>query len=387
MDWGPPRDDDEQAALERVLQLSFGLANLSWASWFERVGQGNIRVLRERGRVVAGLGVYPLRQYWAGKSLPMGGVAGVGVAPERRGAGLARAMMIETLRELRAAGVPLSVLYASTSSLYRGVGYEQARAKITYEAPLASLPRGRHDLLVRAVDPRQHAPFAPLYAARAREWSGHLDRSGAIWSRVAEPTGEVTYGYLVGTDDAPSAYLVHTQKAVRSIHFEVNVRDIVWTSQAAAERIVGLLSDLRSLGDTLVWTGVTSDPLVSMLPEQTYRVRALDRWMLRIVDVVRALEDRGWPPLDGELHLQLTDELLPDNAGPWTLRVSSGIARVERGGRGELALDVAALASMYTGFASPYALRARGALAAPDAVLPLATALFAGPDPWLCDHF
>ena len=386
MDWGPPRNDAEVQALERVLQQSFGIPNLPWTSWFERVGRERIRVVRAQGRVVAGLGVYSLAQFWGGEVVPMGGVAGVGVAAEVRGTGIARAMMAETLRELRGAGVPLSALYPSTTALYRAVGYEQAGTKITWEAPLAALPRGRHDLAVQAVDPHDRA-FAPLYTARARCWNGHLDRPAAIWSRIADPYGEVAYAYTIGREDDPVAYLVHTQKAIRAIHYEVVVRDLVWSTRAGADRVIALLSYLRSLGDKLVWTGVASDPLVSLLPEQTARVRDHQRWMLRIVDVPRALAQRGYAPVDGEVHLQLTDDVLPENAGAWTLRVRGGRAEVDRGGRGEVALDVAALACLYSGFATPLVLRARAALRCEDAQAALLTALFAGEEPWMCDHF
>lgn len=387
MDWGSPADDAELQALEGVLQQCFAIPRLPWTSWYDRVGRERIRVVREQGRVVAGLGVYALAQFWGGESVPMGGVAGVGVAAEARGGGLARAMMTETLRELRAEGVPLSALYASTATLYRTVGYEQAGTKITWEAPLASLPRGRHDLPVRAVDPRESVRFAPLYTARARRWNGHLDRPPAIWSRIAEPYDDVAYGYTIGGEDETVAYLVHTQKPLHQNHHEVVVRDMAWSTRAGADRLIALLSDLRSLGDTVVWTGVASDPLVSLLPEQTARVRAHERWMLRIVDVPRALSMRGFPPVDGEVHLDVMDELLPDNAGRWLLRVRAGRAEVERGGHGDVTLDVAALAPLYTGFASPPVLRAREDLRCEDVALAHLSAIFAGPEPWLCDHF
>lgn len=385
--WGPPESEEELGALERVLQECFAIPHVSWRTWFERIGREHLRVARRGGRVIGGLGVYRMGQFWGGRAVPLGGVAGVGIAPDARGAGLAREMMARTLRELAADGVPLAALYASTASLYRGVGFGQAGVKIVYEAPLASLPRGEHELACTPVDPKGHARFAPAYDGRARRWNGHLERSEAIWRRIVEPHDLQTLAYVVGRPDDPSAYVVYAQRSTAGIHYEVGVRDWAWSTRADAQRLVALLSDLRSLADTLVWNGVGADPFVSLLPEQTARVRSMERWMLRIVDVPAALQARGYPPIDAELHLRVVDDLLPENAGPWILQIARGVGRVTRGGRGELAIDADALAALYAGFESPQALRARSALRSEDGVLAAVSAAFAGPEPWLCDHF
>ena len=46
--------------------------------------------------------------------------------------------------------------------------------------------------------------------------------------------------------------------------------------------------------------------------------------MLRVVDVAAALSLRGYSPgVTGEVHFDVTaDEVLPENAGRWVLRVS-----------------------------------------------------------------
>jgi predicted acetyltransferase len=50
-------------------------------------------------------------------------------------------------------------------------------------------------------------------------------------------------------------------------------------------------------------------------------------------------------------------------------------------------MDIRTLASLYTGFLSPEALRSVGALVADDASVRLASALFCGPSPALPDMF
>jgi predicted acetyltransferase len=379
-----PETDAEVDALERVLQTSFAIPNIRWTTFFDRIGRANLRVVLERGEVIAGLGFYRMAQWFGGRSVKLAGIAGVGVAPEVRGRGIAADMCTRVLRELRDEGFALAALYATTATLYRAVGFEQAGTKLGYSAKLASLPRGDHALPCKTIDPREFAPLRPLYDARARAWTGHLDRTPALWERIGAPYLEHggVYAYAVG--EPIEGYVVFTQKELENLHFRVSIRDMVWSTPAAARRLCALLADLRSLGDEIVWTGCAADPLVSLLPEQSQKVTAHERWMLRVLDVARALESRGWPTMTAEVHLRVKDEHLEHNNGAFVLRMENGAARVERGGRGDVALDVRALAAMYSGFATPYTMAAAGLLEGDASTL---AALFAGPEPWCCDHF
>ena len=85
--------------------------------------------------------------------------------------------------------------------------------------------------------------------------------------------------------------------------------------------------------------------------------------------------------------MEVRDELLPENHGRFVLEVVGGEASVRRGGEGRLALDVRALAPLYTGHLTAQDLRSVGLLDAEDRDVGLAIALFAGGAPWMIDHF
>jgi len=378
-------DAEGRAALERILQLSYAMPTISWTTFFARVGHENLRTLVSGDRVLGGLAMYRLGQFFGGKSVPLAGVAGVGIAPEARGRGLARDMLRQSLEQARA-HAPLAGLYASTTTLYRACGFEQAGTAMWFSAPLASFPRGDRSLACEALPPKTHAPLHAAYEKRARTWTGHLDRTPAIWERIVEPYDDPAYAYVVGNGTV-DGYVAFQQKPGESIHFRVLVRDLVMNTRAAAERILSLLFDLRSLAQEISWRGCAADPLLSLLPEQTHTIKRHERWMLRILDVERALALRGYPPVSTEVHLAVRDDLFPENAGPWVLRVTDGRAEVARGGRGEVDLDVRALAAMYTGFATVHSMRAAGLLDDRGDQAHLLELLFAGPEPWCCDHY
>jgi predicted acetyltransferase len=114
----------------------------------------------------------------------------------------------------------------------------------------------------------------------------------------------------------------------------------------------------------------------------------IDRWMLRIVNVVQALTQRGYPAwVEATLHLSIHDDLLSENTGHFILRVSQGRGAVEAGGEGHLKLSVQALTPLYSGFCSPMELHQMGRLESTEEALAIATQLFVGSIPWMPDFF
>lgn len=382
-----PADEDERTRFERVLQESFGVDDLPWSTWMERIGHENLRIVTEDGAIRGGLGFYRFGQFWGGRAVKLAGLAGVGVSPASRGRGFARRFLVDTLAQVRGEGVPLAALYATSLAVYRSVGFETAGTTLRFAAPIASLPSGDAALPCEAFDVDDMAPYRPLYEARARTWSGHLDRSDAIWARITKPYKGIARGYRFGPASAPEGYIVYMHAPEEAtLHFGVVVRDLVLTTPAAARRCMSLLHGLRSLGEELRWLGCASDPLVSLLPEQTAKVTEHGRWMLRVLDPVRALAERGYL-VDGEARIDVRDRELGD--GGLFIRVRDGRADVEGVpfGTAPVTLDVRALAALYTGFAHPTSLRAAGLIEGDMRQAAAFARLFVDHEPWLCDWF
>src|SRR5262249_39401168 len=155
--------------------------------------------------------------------------------------------------------------------------------------------------------------------------------------------------------------------------------------------VLTFLAGHRSMIEQVTWSGGPLDPLVYLLREPLVAVaRARARtslsfdWMLRIVDVPKALSMRGYPAgLSAELHLDVRDELLPSTHGRVVLAIEGGRGDVRPGGEGRIQLHVRDLAALYSGFMSPAELRVLGTLSGPDPDVDLAGATFAGPRPWM----
>jgi predicted acetyltransferase len=274
--------------------------------------------------------------------------------------------------------------------VYRGAGYEVAGNRIVYRLPLATIGTGSRTPEMRAATAADRATVRALHEAHARGLAGQIDRSDFMWQRVLEPFGEDARAYVVDGDGGPEGYAVLSQKAAGIVlaPIEIVVRDAVARTPGAAARIVRLLSDHRSIARHALLPSGPGDPLMAVLREERFEVAEMIRWMLRIVHVRRALEARGWSPVArAELHLDVRDAMLPDNARRWILEVADGRADVREGGRGVIAIDVRALAALYSGHLTAQHLRVAGLCEGPEEELARASAVFAGPAPWTVDFF
>jgi predicted acetyltransferase len=383
---GPPAGDSELIAFAAQHRRTY---NWSQETHDERLADvqkdsADLRIVRRDGRVAGGLVLIPMGQWFGGRSVPMVGIGGVGIDPQERASGLASALMRSVVSELHTGGYALSALYPATVPVYRRVGYELAGTYVTYTIDTHKIDVRDRALDLALCDPIDPDTFTPIYNARARITNANLDRSEKFWKRITDnPKGDV-HAYTLGGE----GYVVFKQASAKDWGYDLELRDVVALTPAAARRLWTFFADHRSFTPKIRWIGAPGDPLTYQLREQDWDVEKNWTWMLRIVDVERALSERGYPAgLEAEVHFAVADDVLPANNAPFVLRVSDGKAEVTRGGRGSVKIDVRGLAPLYTGFLGAEQLRATGYIDGLDNEMALATSIFAGPAPWLADFF
>jgi predicted acetyltransferase len=315
------------------------------------------------------------------------GIAGVAVAPEERGRGVARSLMRATLAEARTNGVALSALYPTTLTLYRLSGYELAGARFRFTTRLKDLPLGGRDHGVEPIDDADRTDVENAYRAWARVRSGALDRGEYIWRRVRTPRDGEARGFLVRGEKGVEGYLYAKQRVRPAGGYDLVLTDFVALSAHAARSLLGLLADHRSTGELCVWHGGFPDPVLFEQPEIATTVELTEQFMLRVVHVEAALRARGYPKVDADIELDVADAELPDNNGRYRLVVREGDAEVTRGGGGKVRLDVRALATLYSGYLRATDLARAGRITGDARSIEALEALFAGPPPALGDFF
>jgi predicted acetyltransferase len=379
-------DDAQAKAIAQLMAQCFLAKPQQCEVYLSRIGSDQFRAVYDGSQLVGGLALIPMGQWWAGKRVPMTGIAAVGIAPEYRGSGAAIALLQSMLQELYEQQIPLSALYPATQRLYRKVGYEQGGSHCAWKVSLASVQIKGRSLPCQAIA-LDAERLGNLYQQKAKEHNGHLDRTRVLWDEILYPPDETVHSYGFGDSEALEGYLLFTQNSDQS-GARIQIRDWVALTPAAGQSLWSFVADHRSQINELRFKGAAIDPMLFLLPEQIAHLTSSISWFLRLVNVPQALEKRGYPAyLDTELHLEVQDELLPANQGRFVLAIANGQGTVTRGGQGHLKLDIRGLNALYAGHLTPQVLQQAGLLAGDDSSLAIATQAFTLTPAWMPDFF
>ncbi|MBM0276112.1 GNAT family N-acetyltransferase [Micromonospora tarensis] len=332
-------------------------------------------------------------QWWSGRAVPAADVAGVAVAPEFRGRGVARALLTALLRGAHERGAAVSALYPTVAAPYRACGWEAAGVLRTVDLATAALPRHRPDplLVVRAGTVADLPAVAALYERVTRHRNGLLTRQGELFDFDAADAGLPGDGLtLVERDGDLVGYATWQRGRGYGADSVLTVDEALAVTAEAARELVGVLGSWASVAPTVRLCPLDGDAVSSCLPLESAREHERDLWMHRPVDVARAVGARGWPAhVRGVVDFSLVDPLAGWNTGTWRLAVADGAAELTRAdGEAELRLDVRGFALLYAGAAHARSVAQAGLLHHGPAVDPAALDLLgAGGPVQLLDYF
>lgn len=392
---GKPSNETETSAFLDIVNKALFFGDVDMNEWLAREGPETARIARVNGEVAGGLIIQPLGQWFGGRVVPMGGIRGVGVAPQFRATGVASAFMRASVLEMREMGLVISTLYPATQKVYRNAGYEKAGVKRRYRISTRAIDVRERGLEVRPITQNDHPALEELHRDRARNTAGNVERNRWLWDRIIDPPKwfKKVEGYIVLQDGNPEGYLInHNTPGFHPHKNTVELQDFVARTPQAARRLWTLLADHRSMAASVTFNGAPADPLMYHLDEQLFSIEDPMDWMVRINDVRGALEARGYPAgLTAELHLDVRDDIVIENNGCFILKVSDKRGTVASGGRGDLKIDIRGLAPLYTGHLTGEALLMTGYAQTRDDhsrhALEVASTIFAGPAPWMSDMF
>ena len=379
-------------ALGRVGMAAFGASISDWEKNFDpaqnpRLDLEQVRVIEEDGEVRASTTVFPLESFVEGEPRPMGGVHAVMAHPAYRRRGYAGELMLAALRDMRERDVALSLLSPFAHAFYRMFGYELATEDIKYILKPANLPSSPEQRHLRAYRQDDLSTLMALYEAEAKRhtlsvlrseehWKKSLadkDNDAAVYERDGEIEGYVLYKISGWQEHEPRRTL--------------SVEELVAATPRAREALLSFMAGLDPLVYGIKHFTPRGEPLHPYLRSSHVDAKIEPDQMLRLVDVAGALGYLQRAP-ERPLVLDIRDDVIPENAGQYTI----GDGKVIRGAEaGEsVSLDVRQLAQLYAGYLPARDLARHGLVKAstPEA-LRLLEELFPPGDPWLYgpDHF
>jgi predicted acetyltransferase len=316
--------DDLDEAFD-VRSRSFGRLSAEMRGWWNDVQQESINGHRAIGvfdgsRLVAHARVRSYQQFWGGRPMAMGGVAGVVVAPDARGRGVGTRLMTALAHRSLELGDLVSALYPATIPIYRGLGWEVAGAQYRISIPAEALRTlGGRDVPLRKATTSDVGPFlASLH-----------DRYAAQRANGPKlPTEDEAREQL--TDDGMMSYFAEGGHVV----YEWAGEDLVvsYLSADTSEVARALWSVVGSGSSTVRKVGAyvaPQDAIHYLLSEEVAHETYLKRWMLRVLDAPKAIAARGFSPaVSGSVAIALQDPLLPVNSGSWQMQMSGGRAEL-----------------------------------------------------------
>jgi predicted acetyltransferase len=360
--------------------------------WTARVDPAEFIVAVLDDQIVGSLRVLDMGQWFAGRSVPMGGIASVVVLPEHRGEGVAARLLGASLERMREAGQPISVLHPATTRVYRAAGWEIAGDLASHQVAtraLERLPRGESEH-IRRLTPDDLDAIRMCYDAVASTRSGWVDRRDWLWDLLAtENFVDQRFVYGVDGTDGLDGYLVFAQSESPAWGYRISVEELVARDPGAAVTLWRFLGGHGMQVEHIDIECGSIDELLLVLPEQDVKHTGNNRWMLRVVDAPAAIGSRGFPPhVSMEVHLDVTDRVAAWNQGHWILRVEGGHGELVPGGTGDVQMGVNGFSALYSGWGLSTALVAAGALHHGSATDRAALdAAFAGPPPMMIDDF
>jgi predicted acetyltransferase len=405
---------DEYAEFRRANTHAFNSGPASPARWARGLRQFELErslaafdaALPAGERVVGTTGAYSLRMTGPGGPVPVAGITAVSVLPSHRRRGVLRSLMRRQIADIAARGEePVAALWASETPIYARYGYGRASSAAYFrfergDGAMAAAAPVDHALALRLAEPQAvTADLAKVYRTVFPTQPGFFARSEDWWGRVLYDEPEERQGFsplrclLAEDGSGVRGYALYT--ALQRWHEPttlpdglLSVREVIAADPAAGAALWHNLLTRDLIATVTAELRPAEDPvLFQLLDPRRARVQVSDGIWVRIIDLPGALTRRAYAcPVD--VVLEVTDDLLPGNAGRWRLRAGGPEgtdASCERTDRSaDLALDVRELGAAYLGGTRLGTLGAAGLVHEfrPGALVRLSSAMTWDPAPW-----
>jgi predicted acetyltransferase len=290
-------------------------------------GQGWV-VADQSGNLAGRYRHLELAVFFQGVQFPLAGVAGVAVAPERRGQKIAQGMIEHALKRFHEQQIPLSMLYPFQHGFYRQLGWAWVGETRQYRVSARHLPLYPERMHIVSSGDDLEASIKAVYQQAAQQHNGWVQREPNRWKGFFKPEGgREIYGYAEAGVLFGYVVIEFSHLEPTKTQWAIAVQEWVALTAAAYRGLIGFLASLRDQVTTIVWNTDPQDPFPHLLSEQrcdpalspqpfefglTHRFGATGGgFMWRLVDVVKALELRSIHPGDPfAIAFQITDPVL-----------------------------------------------------------------------------
>ena len=281
-------------------------------------------VAKMDGVAVGGFGVCPMTATRGPAEYQCAGILAVAVAPHVRGGGIGGEMMRFGVREYFDRGYELASLYAFKDSFYRGFGYETTGLRYRISVDMNVFPRVKATLPIRQLGADSIEVIRHCYTEFAHRRSGLNLRHGIQWDRIL-PKESLRTVYVAG--DPVEAYAIVQHKV--EFWNDQEIVEFVWTTKRGYDSILSVFAGIGINKKNMIWTEPSDSPFRARYWDHDANVTGLTpQIMFRVVNARKALEGLK-PQATGTFTVEISDEVVPENNGPWRVTFSPEGVQVE----------------------------------------------------------
>lgn len=270
------------------------------------------------------------------------GIASVGVLPEFRNRGAADAMMRFAIDWMRGCHYSVSSLYAFRESYYRKFGWEAVGNRVKVKCPTHRFPAIQSTLPVRQT--RDWRDLQSCYEAFAKRFSGMNIRQESFWKRIVDPSDPPPLLYAIG--DPVQAYCVF--RFTDNFWDTQDIAECAWNSPEAYDALLQLFKAIGANKTAIAWLEPRGGLYPFRYADQGVELEPWRPIMFRVVDVPNALAQLR-PNTKGEFTIEVHDEQVPQNRGPWKVVFEPAGVRVEKTDAADLSLTIQRFTQAFLG--------------------------------------
>jgi predicted acetyltransferase len=298
--------------------------------FFERYDHGMIYGIKNDQQLGSGLYALPFTVNFHGVSFRMNGIGDVMSAPEFSGCGGAGTLLETSLQEMLTNHVTLAYLAPFSYEYYRRFGYEQVFNRLRYTLAGRQIPpfHPQHATgKVRRLSLSESLPLIlPYYQTRTTDFAGGVVRDSWWWDHLILQNRRDVALYTDGAGKV-QGYIIYTRDPST-----LTVEEWYASTGDAWEHLLEFILRNGNTFEQLVFEDQYPAYQADWFPNPYSVHTTIQPYMMaRIVDLADFLH--RYPYMGDQLPkitLAVTDPVLPDNQGTWSLAIADGKVQLHR---------------------------------------------------------
>jgi predicted acetyltransferase len=249
---------------------------------------------------------------------------------------------VEAIRIARERGDVLSVLYPFRPAFYEELGWGHVGELHAFRFRPESLLRAGAAEVLRA-GPDDTSALAACYARVAAATNGLIARTPRIWRQHLD--GDTTHAYLTGAPRVEGYLIARFSRGSVPDERALYIHELVAETRTAYGALLGWIAAQRDAWRVILYDAAPdeyfehrlADPRPPGFRSARYLwapvYRSIRGPMLRVLDVPAAVERRTrWGPVAPlRFGLEVVDDVVPENTGPFVIDFDGRRASVTRG--------------------------------------------------------